>query len=392
MIQRKIIPDLQQEMQTEKVIVLTGMRRVGKTTIARYFYDTVHSARKLFLDLENPLNQSYFETKDYDKAYHYLQQLSHGMGERLVVFLDEVQSVKNIASAVKYVSDHYQVKFFLTGSASFYLKNLFTESLAGRKKIFELYPLDFSEFLSYKAPQFKKPVLKDIVERPIFDFLSKYVEEYVQYGGFPSVVLKVSKEEKYAEIADIVSSYFQKEVLVLADFRKLSLFKDLMFLLSRRTGSKLDISKLASTVGLSRLTVLEYLDFLQGTYFFSRVRCYSQNLDVVLRKQAKGYVSDVGFLTYLPHISSAAIFENAAYNLLRQKGDVYFYQTKHGAEIDFVVIFKNRQKVAFEVKETVHAADVKRLKKMAEKLGCEDYFVMSKNFSPLEKTVYLFQL
>ena len=204
--------------------------------------------------------------------------------------------------------------------------------------------------------------------------------------------MKVSKEEKYAEIADIVSSYFQKEVLVLADFRKLSLFKDLMFLLSRRTGSKLDISKLASTVGLSRLTVLEYLDFLQGTYFFSRVRCYSQNLDVVLRKQAKGYVSDVGFLTYLPHISSAAIFENAAYNLLRQKGDVYFYQTKHGAEIDFVVIFKNRQKVAFEVKETVHAADVKRLKKMAEKLGCEDYFVMSKNFSPLEKTVYLFQL
>lgn len=392
MIDRSILPALEKEMKTEKVIVLTGMRRVGKTTIARYLYEHIKNSRKLFLDLENPLNQSYFESIDYDKIYQYLQQLAYGKGEELIVFLDEVQSVKNIPSVAKYLFDHYGIKFFLTGSASFYLKNLFTESLSGRKRIFELQPLDFAEFLSYKTPQFKKPKLTDRIDRPTFDFLSKHVEEYLNYGGFPRVILKISREEKCAEIADIISSYFQKEVLVLADFRKLSIFKNLLFLLARRAGSKLDISKLASELGVTRATILEYVDFLEKTYFFYRIHTFSQNPDVIVRKQAKGYVSDVGFLTYLGGISSGAIFENAVCALLRQRGCVYFYQTKYGAEIDFITVSGDGTKTAFEVKETVHSSDIKRLKKMAEKLGCDDYYVVSKNFSLLEKTVYLFQL
>lgn len=390
MINRKILPLLEKEMQSDKVIVLTGMRRVGKTTLARHLYDNVR-ARKLFLDLENPLNQEYFKVSDYDQIYQYLTKLAYGTGGELVIFLDEVQNLRNLPQVVKYLFDHYQIKFFLTGSASFYLKNLFTESLAGRKRIFELYPLDFEEFLSYKLPAFQKPTLSSRVEEPIFRYLVKYKDEYLTYGGFPSVVLKTTHEEKIAEIADIVTSYFQKEVNVLADFRKVSVLRELMFLLLTRVGNKIDVSKLSKELSVSRITIEEYLDFLEGTYFFSRIKPYSLSLDVSVRGQRKGYASDVGFLNYAGGITGACIFETAVYNLLRTQGATFFYQTKHGDEIDFILKQDGRL-AAFEVKEMVHQQDVNRLRRMAYKIGINKYFLVSKKFVPLETVVYLFQL
>jgi len=71
--------------------------------------------------------------------------------ERVYLFLDEIQNLKNLPSVAKYLIDHYQVKFFLTGSVSFYLKNLFSESLSGRKVLFELFPLNFQEFLRFRC-------------------------------------------------------------------------------------------------------------------------------------------------------------------------------------------------------------------------------------------------
>ena len=148
MIKRAILAGLEEELKSDKVIVLTGMRRVGKTTLVRYLYDRIAEHRKLFLDLENPLHQQLFSQVDYGAIKDTLNQLAEGRGERFVVVLDEIQSVKTIPSVVKYLADHYRVKFIVTGSASFYLKNLFSESLAGRKRIFELFPLDIAEFIA----------------------------------------------------------------------------------------------------------------------------------------------------------------------------------------------------------------------------------------------------
>lgn len=180
---------------------------------------------------------------------------------------------------VKYLIDHYQVKFFLTGSASFYLKNLFSESLAGRKYIFELFPLSFKEFLLLKGERICPPAPGERVLEAQYALLMRYYREYFEYGGFPQVIAKTSAEDKKRSFDDIFSSYFQLEVERLGDFRKVHVVRDLILLLAARSGSMLDVSKLSSELGVSRPTIYEYLSFLEGTYFIHIVRPWSKSRD-----------------------------------------------------------------------------------------------------------------
>lgn len=391
MIKRKILPTLEKELPSNKVIVLTGMRRVGKTTLVRYLYEKVTNSRKLYLDLENPLNQSYFTEIDYDKIKVLLETMAEGRGKTFTIFLDEIQYVSTIPSLVKYLSDHYQMKFVLTGSASFYLKHLFPESLAGRKRLFELFPLDFEEFLSYKAPHLKIPTIEQRVDKSLFDTFDKYLLEYLTYGGFPSVVLADSHQEKRAELDDIFTSYFQKEIQLLADFRRGEVMKSLIILLAARVGSKLDITKIASELGATRITIQEYIDFLEGTYFIGRISPYSKAVDVSVRGQKKVYLCDPGIATNIGKTAEAALFENVAYNLLRPYGERFFYQNRGGAEIDFITV-QGDQRLAIEVKTHPHSSDVVRLKRIAQKLGISTSHLVSRTYSPLPSVIYPFQL
>jgi len=100
--------------------------------------------------LENPLHRKLFEEENYDNIWNNLANFGISREDKSYIFLDEIQNLPQVNSAIKYLYDHWPVKFFLTGSSSFYLKNLFSESLAGRKLVFELFPLTFREFLGFK--------------------------------------------------------------------------------------------------------------------------------------------------------------------------------------------------------------------------------------------------
>ncbi len=391
MIKRKILPALIQELASDKVIVLTGMRRVGKTTLVRLLFDQVADKRKVYLDLENPLNQEYFAETDYEKIKLNLERLSTGRAHEMTVFLDEIQYVRHIPSVVKYLSDHFGVKFILTGSTSFYLKQLFSESLAGRKRLFELDPLDFEEFLAFRSPSSQKLSTSDPVTEPTVIFFDKYLEEYLIYGGFPSVVLKESHEEKIAEIDDIFTSYFQKEIRLFSDFRKIDTIRSTILLLAQRVGSKIDVSKMAAELATTRVTILEYLDYLEGTYFLSRIKPYSKSPDVSLRGQSKPYLADTGLLTKISNIGQAQAFENLVYRLVKSRGEVFYYQSKGGAEIDFIVKNGN-DTTAFEVKTRVQPTDLAKLQRAIKPLGMDKYFIVTMHYSPLPHTIYPFQL
>src|SRR6266542_2062468 len=115
--ERQIFRKLKGEINTKEITVITGMRRVGKTTALRYLYDLVESKNKVLLDLENPINRKVFEEENYDSQKAY-------------IFLDEVQNLPELSRVAKYLYDHFDIKFVLTGSSSYYLRNLFPESLA----------------------------------------------------------------------------------------------------------------------------------------------------------------------------------------------------------------------------------------------------------------------
>lgn len=119
---RLILDQIKPYITSPAAIVITGMRRTGKTTLLTHLFDLTESENKLYLDLENPLNRKYFEEKNYDRIRMTLSSLGIDFSRKSHIFLDEIQTLKNLPSIIKYFIDHYKVKFFLTGSASFYLK------------------------------------------------------------------------------------------------------------------------------------------------------------------------------------------------------------------------------------------------------------------------------
>ncbi len=277
--QRKLLKTLKKQLFSKEIIVLTGMRRVGKTTLYRMIFDEIKSDNKVFLDMENPLEQRIFEEEDFNNILSNFKEYGINQKSKAYVFLDEIQAMPKAIKAIKYLYDHYDIKFFLTGSSSFYLKNLFPESLSGRKFIFELFPLDFEEFLVFKVQ--KKNFYQNFSDKDkkknfiVFEKTKKLYDEYIEYGGFPAVVLEEEKENKKLKLNDIFKSYFEKDVKSLADFKEINIFRDLILLLMQRVGSKVEISKLASELGVSRETIYSYLSFLEGTYFFSFISPFS---------------------------------------------------------------------------------------------------------------------
>lgn len=377
---RKVLEILRKQKETKEIIVLTGMRRTGKTSILRMLFDEIKSENKIFLDIENPIEQKIFEEMDFNNIWENFKQYNINPSERVYVFLDEIQTMPEIVKAVKYLYDHYNIKFFLTGSSSFYLKNLFPESLAGRKFVFELFPLDFEEFLIFK--NIKKNFYEKFSDKSKnknaiqYEKLKKLYEEYVMYGGFPQVVLKEIMSEKNLALIDIFKSYFEKDIQILSDFRDINAFRDLILLLAKRAGAKLDISKLSSEVGISRETVYSYLSFLQQTYFLTLVSPFTTNIDREVSGAKKVYFCDTGIISSIVDIEKGSLFENAVFNNLRKYGGINYYQKRNGVEIDFVL---NKQ-VGIEVKKKGTTRDIIKLKMLSGSLSLKESYIVTKEF------------
>jgi uncharacterized protein len=378
---RKIDKELKKQLDSKEIIILTGMRRTGKTIAMTVLFDAIPVKNKVFLDLENPLNRKIFEETNYDNIWKNLENFGISNKEKSYIFLDEIQRMRQIPSVIKYLYDHYDVKFFLTGSSSYYLKNLFSESLAGRKIIYELFPLDFEEYLVFqeKPKEFfadfkEKEKQKNEVSLGIYE---KYYDEYLEYGGFPKIVLEKGVEQKKKLLNDVFASYFEQDVKVLADFRNIDNLRDLIILLSARTGSKIEITKLSAELGVSRETIYGYLAFLENTYFIFLAKPFSRNTDREISGARKFYFCDTGILNIMGKISSGAIFENAVFKSLRNYGKVNYYQRRSGVEIDFVL----NEKIGFEAKNQGGNFDVKKLDKLSKNIGLKESYVISKKYS-----------
>jgi hypothetical protein len=324
--------------------------------------------------MENPIIQKMFEEKDYDNILTSLKAYGIKSKENAYIFIDEIQAMPDVVKAIKYLIDHYGVKFFLTCSSS--------ESLAGRKVSFEMYPLDFEEFLWFKDVNKEfagKLAGKEKAKNEIsYERTKKYFEEYMAYGGFPQVVLSESEKQKKYYLEDIFKSYFEKDVKAISDFKNISTFRDLILLLLQRAGSRLEISKLSSEIGASRETVYSYLSFLQGTYFLFLVGSYSKSVDREISSSKKAYICDCGILNHFAKVSEGSLFENAVYLNLRKYGKIRYFQKRSGAEIDFIL---PQESAAVEAKMSGSEREFEKLRSTAKSLGMKQSYIITKKFS-----------
>ncbi len=387
MINRDIYPELEESLEIKQVVAITGLRRVGKTTALYFLFDKIESHNKVFLDLEKIEFRHIFNIDKYDEIIRSLEIEGIDFSEKAYIFLDEIQLIKNIASFIKYVYDHYDVKFIVSGSSSFYMKGAFSESLAGRKRIYELWPLSFGEFLRFKNQRAKLPPF--VLKKTNKNFISKYQQlyrEYLRFGGFPEVVLEENMKDKLSLLRDITDSYIKFDILFLSDFTNADELYKVIKLLSSRVGSKIDYSKLASLVGINRHKIKEYLLFLENTYFIKLIKPFVTNKDREIALQNKLYFSDNGILNTFTNISSGAILENSIANQLSLKGNLNYYAKKTGQEIDFIL----DERVAIEVKETPTSGDLKTLNRRAKSINIRESFLIGLEIAGSEFDDFIF--
>lgn len=377
---RTILPRLEKELKLEGNIVLTGMRRVGKTTILKHLFELIASKNKVLLDLENPLYRKIFEEENYDAVWQNLQPFGITNTEKSYIFLDEVQNLPALSSVAKYLSDKWEVKFVLTGSSSYYLKNLFPESLAGRKLIFELFPLTFTEFLEFK--NIKRTVPKTFLEKAgqknkiAYEIYLPLYKEYIAYGGFPSVVLEPDTERKHSLLQEIFTSYFEHDVRQLADFKDMGRLRDLILLLIPRVGQKIEIAKIASILATSRETIYSYLNFLERTYFIKLLPKFSSSIDRQAAGSKKVYLCDGGLVSAIGKLSEGQMFEQSIFQNLHTEHKLAFYSKEGVNEIDFIV----DEKTALEAKLHVSVQDIDLLKRRAKSLSTQEKYVVALNY------------
>lgn len=378
---RYLFNDIARYLDHKNALVITGMRQVGKTTLMKQLFETV-SGPKLWFDLENPLEMKIFENIDYDGIYQeLLRRTAVPERERLFVFIDEIQNLPQITRVIKYLLDKYGVKFIVTGSSNYYLRNLFPESLSGRKFLFVLPPMDFQEILYFKdkAGYIQReentfdPAPNNMIDYKRFE--GDY-NEYLEFGGLPEVVLTPDVKTKKEVLNNIFTSFFQKDLRLLADITDVRELRDLILLLVPRTGNIIEITKLSSALGITRQKVYNYLEFLQGIFFIRLVPKFSSSVDRSVAGGKKVYFADNGILNTIGRVNDGQLFENAVANQLARYGELSYYNKRNSAEIDFIL----NKEAAIEVKLNGSRQEYDKLVKLSASLGIgRNYLISLKN-------------
>lgn len=381
---RLLFYELKKHFDHKNALIITGMRQVGKTTLMRQLYDEL-TTPKLWYDLDNPLDQKIFESIDYEAIYQYISAQVSIQNQRLTIFIDEVQNFPQITKVIKYLLDHYGVKFILTGSSSFYLKHLFPESLSGRKFLYELPPLTFREFLYFKKilslSQAQSLTLStNLASVNAIDHAKRetYYREYLTYGGFPEVVFTPDVPTKLLVLKNIFTSFFEKDLQLLSDYKDIRELRDFILLLVPRVGSMLDITKIASELGVKRAKIYAYLEFLQGTFFIRLIPKFSRSIDRAVAGGKKIYFTDTGVLNTLGMVNAGQLLENALINQLAPYGKISFYNQRNTAEIDAII----DADLALEIKLRGALHDLAKLKKYSAKLGIKESWIISQSYLP----------
>jgi predicted AAA+ superfamily ATPase len=378
-IERIIYPDLKAHLSKRQITVITGLRRTGKTTLLKKLMEDFKGANKIYIDLERIDNRDLFSEKNYENIITALSQRGLNFNKKTLVAIDEVQLLPGIVSVIKYLYDSYSIKFIITGSSSYYIKNLFSESLSGRKRVFELYTLSFGEFLLFKnvnytsSRSFSKSFIPAEYER-----LKKHYDEFIRYGGFPEVIISKSIADKKDIVNDILNSYLNIDIKNIADIRDQKNLHQLLKMTASRVGTRLDYSKLSSLTGISRPSVHNYLDLLENTFVITRIPVYSKNRDREIVKAPKIFIEDNGLLNQLAEVSSGVQFENAVFNQLKFYGKLQYYSLKTGKEIDFIVDGNS----TIEVKETATVQDMTLLKNLSKNIDVSNNIVVARYPSP----------
>ena len=346
-IRRKLIPALMGHLDHPDITILVGPRQSGKTTILRQINTELRAGGRKTLWLNLDFEDDFHHVSSQGALLQKIRlELGSGGG---VVFIDEIQRKENAGLFLKGLYDQgLPWKFVVSGSGSLELKEKISESLAGRKRMFELSTVSFGEFADFMTGYRYTDRLRDFfrTEPAKTDQLFR---EYLMYGGYPRVILADSHQEKQATINEIFRSYLEKDVICLLRVEKSESFSNLVRVLASQSGKMVNYSELSATLGISLATVKNYLWYLEKTFIVRKVTPWFTNVRKEITKAPVYYFCDVGLCNFalggfgaIPDGATGFAFQSVIHAMLKEcfplaDTTIHYWRTKDNAEVDFVV-------------------------------------------------------
>lgn len=342
-IRRMMQKQIESRMQPQKVMLLFGARRVGKTFLLKQIVED-YSGKSLVLNGEDADTVAMLEPVSIANYRHVFQDVK-------LLAIDEAQHIPDIGRKLKLIVDEVpDIRVIASGSSSFDLKNQAGEPLVGRSTQFILLPFSQQEISTVESPIESK----------------RNLEIRLLYGSYPEVVALASFEQKKEYLNDIVESYLLKDILAVDGIKNSAKIRDLLRLIAYQMGDEVSCDELGRQLGISKNTVEHYLDLLQKVFVLYRLGGFSKNLRKEVTKSSKWYFADNGVrnavirnfepLSLHTDADRGALWENyiITERLKRKQNerlglDFYFWRTYDKQEIDLIEIGSGTMN-AFEMK------------------------------------------
>ncbi|MBU1366466.1 MAG: ATP-binding protein, partial [Candidatus Omnitrophica bacterium] len=349
------------------VVVLTGARQAGKSTLLKHLFK---SGRWEYVNFDK---RGVLEKVKSDPDL-FVKDISSN------IIIDEAQKAPEVFHSIKWrIDEGLKYKIILSGSANFQLLHKVTETLAGRAGILELFPFSVNE--KYKGSNILELLFSSQSIKKIADRIRNYkrikdefILQHILWGGYPKVFeyrntgLKLNWFENYR------TTYIERDLRDLTQIANISDFQRFYQMLAFQIGSILNLSNIANDVGITVPTCKKYLQILEASYQYLLLKPYHLNVHKRLIKSPKVYVWDTGLCNFFLGYSSIKqlkesgrfgnIFENCIIsemtkqnNLLQKKSNMYFWRTSNGAEID-LIIERGEDVIPIEIKSNVRINNV----------------------------------
>lgn len=371
---RKLFKKLLSLLDERQIVEITGLRRVGKTVLLLQLINhLLEKNSNRFQILYYTFDENIVDLEVIFENFSKQTQIDYRK-EKVIVFLDEIQKLQDFQNQVKVYYDLYpNIKFFLSGSSSLFLKKRKQESLAGRIFSFILPPLDFEEYLFFAKKQ-------EILEKPLA-FQKEIEREFEIYLGsqFVESINLVKPELKKEYFVSIIRKIIFEDIPSVFSVENPQILWQITKIIAQQPGLIINYQTLSSNLGISNKTVSLYLYYLEEAFLLKKIYNFSRNLLASERKLKKYYLASPSFSIYLADFAEAGFLaENFVVSL---KDFKFFWRDVYKNEVDFVEVAGERI-IPVEVK----------YKKEIEKKELKNIFLFLQKFNLREGMVYSRQI
>ncbi|MFH1026153.1 MAG: ATP-binding protein [Nitrospirota bacterium] len=376
------------------VVLLTGARQVGKSTLALDICETYMTFDDITI---------YASARSDPKTF--VNSL------KKPVVIDEVQKMPEILNAIKMDVDRKRINgsYLLTGSSNIMAYKNIADTLAGRIAVLELMPLSCKEMASKDDNVLDALFSQKIAEVTLPDIKNDNIIMRIINGGYPEIQKIDDPKGRYLWFASYISTYIERDIRDIGELRHMDKFIRMFNMLASRSSQMLIKSDIARDAAIDSKTLDNYLKLLELTYQICLLKPYSRNINKRFVKSNKIFFTDSGIVSYLLGISSSqqlmsshykgAVFETFVFAELvkavkytEKPAQIFFYRTFDRKEIDFI-IEKENSIVAVEAKfsQTVTKSDFRHiidLRKSAGNLAAGYVFYMGEHILPFGENLY----